>query len=70
MMPLTGWLAGQFGVKYTFLASVVGFTIASALVHDVILLLIRDGITQLSQAAGDGDGERDFSLFPIIAAAY
>jgi MFS family permease len=30
-MPLTGWLAGHFGVKYVFLASVVGFTIASAL---------------------------------------
>jgi MFS transporter, DHA2 family, multidrug resistance protein len=30
-MPLTGWLAGHFGVKYIFLASVVGFTIASAL---------------------------------------
>ena len=31
MMPLTGWLAGRFGVKYIFIASVVGFTIASAL---------------------------------------
>src|SRR5207244_765679 len=31
MMPLTGWLAGHFGVKYIFLASVVGFTITSAL---------------------------------------
>jgi len=31
MMPLTGWLAGRFGVKYIFLASVIGFTIASAL---------------------------------------
>src|SRR5947209_17744786 len=31
MMPLTGWLAGHFGVKYIFLASVVGFTLASAL---------------------------------------
>jgi MFS transporter, DHA2 family, multidrug resistance protein len=30
-MPLTGWLAGHFGVKYIFLASVVGFTLASAL---------------------------------------
>src|SRR5438270_9928489 len=30
MMPLTGWLAGHFGVKYIFLASVVGFTITSA----------------------------------------
>jgi DHA2 family multidrug resistance protein len=31
MIPLTGWLAGRFGVKYIFIASVVGFTIASAL---------------------------------------
>jgi DHA2 family multidrug resistance protein len=31
MMPLTGWLAGHFGVKYIFLASVIGFTLASAL---------------------------------------
>src|SRR5208282_4974555 len=31
MMPLTGWLAGRFGIKFIFLASVIGFTIASAL---------------------------------------
>jgi DHA2 family multidrug resistance protein len=31
MMPLTGWLAGRFGIKYIFLASVIGFTLASAL---------------------------------------
>src|SRR5271154_3810818 len=31
MMPLTGWLATRFGVKYVFLISVVGFTLASAL---------------------------------------
>jgi len=31
MMPLTGWLAGRFGIKYVFLISVVGFTLASAL---------------------------------------
>ena len=31
MMPLTGWLAGQFGIKYIFLVSVIGFTLASAL---------------------------------------
>src|SRR5438477_5023333 len=31
MMPLTGWLAGRFGIKHIFLASIVGFTIASAL---------------------------------------
>ena len=31
MMPLTGWLAGHFGIKYVFLISVAGFTLASAL---------------------------------------
>ena len=31
MTPLTGWLAGRFGIKYVFLFSVIGFTIASAL---------------------------------------
>jgi MFS transporter, DHA2 family, multidrug resistance protein len=31
MMPLTGWLAGCFGIKYVFVLSVVGFTAASAL---------------------------------------
>jgi len=31
MMPLTGWLAGRFGIKYVFLVSVIGFTFASAL---------------------------------------
>lgn len=31
MMPLTGWLASRFGIKYIFLASVIGFTLASAL---------------------------------------
>jgi MFS transporter, DHA2 family, multidrug resistance protein len=31
MTPLTGWLAGRFGVKYVFLISVAGFTISSAL---------------------------------------
>ncbi len=31
MTPLTGWLAGRFGIKYVFLISVIGFTAASAL---------------------------------------
>jgi DHA2 family multidrug resistance protein len=31
MMPLTGWLASRFGVRPIFLASVIGFTITSAL---------------------------------------
>jgi DHA2 family multidrug resistance protein len=30
-MPLIGWLADRLGVKYLFLASVIGFTFASAL---------------------------------------
>jgi DHA2 family multidrug resistance protein len=30
-MPLTGWMAGRIGIKYVFLFSVAGFTIASAL---------------------------------------
>jgi MFS transporter, DHA2 family, multidrug resistance protein len=31
MMPLSGWLAGRFGIKYIYLLSVAGFTLASAL---------------------------------------
>ena len=31
MTPLTGWLAGRFGIKYVFFFSVAGFTFASAL---------------------------------------
>src|SRR5262249_10676584 len=31
MTPLTGWLAGRFGIKWVFLISVAGFTVASAL---------------------------------------
>jgi DHA2 family multidrug resistance protein len=31
MTPLTGWLAGRFGIKHVFLVSVGGFTVASAL---------------------------------------
>jgi MFS transporter, DHA2 family, multidrug resistance protein len=31
MMPLSGWLAGRFGIKYVLLLSVAGFTLASAL---------------------------------------
>ncbi|HEX5320906.1 MAG TPA: DHA2 family efflux MFS transporter permease subunit [Stellaceae bacterium] len=30
-MPLTGWLAGRFGIKYIFLFSVIIFTVSSAL---------------------------------------
>ena len=31
MTPLTGWLAGHFGIKHVFFFSVAGFTVASAL---------------------------------------
>jgi MFS transporter, DHA2 family, multidrug resistance protein len=31
MTPLTGWLAGRFGIKYVFFISVVGFTVTSVL---------------------------------------
>src|SRR6476619_2098414 len=31
MTPLTGWLAGRFGIKHVFLISVAGFTVASVL---------------------------------------
>src|SRR5262245_56869301 len=31
IMPLTGWAAGQFGIKYLILGSIIGFTLASAL---------------------------------------
>jgi len=31
MTPLTGWLAGRFGIKWVFFISVAGFTLASAL---------------------------------------
>src|SRR5882724_3420779 len=50
MMPLTGWLAGHFGVKYIFLASVIGFTITSALcgaamsLNQLVLYRVLQGI--------------------------
>ena len=61
MMPLTGWLAGRFGIKYMFLASVVGFTVASALcgaatsLRELVLFralqgLAGAGLIPLSQA--------------------
>src|SRR6516225_4909071 len=31
MTPLTGWLAGRFGIKWVFFISVAGFTLASVL---------------------------------------
>jgi DHA2 family multidrug resistance protein len=61
MMPLTGWLAGRFGIKYVFLASVASFTVASALCGAATSLselvffralqgLARAGLIPLSQA--------------------
>jgi DHA2 family multidrug resistance protein len=51
MTPLTGWLAGQFGIKYVFLISVVGFTLSSALcgaatsLTQLVLYRILQGIS-------------------------
>ena len=38
MTPLTGWLAGRLGIKYVFLISVAGFTLASALCGSALSL--------------------------------
>src|SRR4051794_17566483 len=61
MMPLTGWLAGRFGVRPVFVASVVGFTITSALcgaatsldqlvVYRVLQGICSAGLVPLGQA--------------------
>jgi DHA2 family multidrug resistance protein len=61
MMPLTGWLAGHFGIKYIFVASVLSFTVASALcgiatnLNELVLFralqgLAGAGLIPLSQA--------------------
>jgi DHA2 family multidrug resistance protein len=50
MTPLTGWLAGRYGVKKVFLISVVGFTIASVLcglatsLSQIVLYRLLQGI--------------------------
>src|SRR5215467_8788940 len=50
MTPLTGWLAGRFGVKYVFLISVIGFTLASALcgaatsLAEIVLYRLLQGV--------------------------
>ena len=60
-MPLTGWLAGRFGIKEIFLVSVVIFTVASALcgaatnLGELVLFRILQGfgsaaLVPLSQA--------------------
>ena len=49
-MPLTGWIAGRFGIRYIFLASVIGFTVASALcgaaasLNQLVLYRVLQGI--------------------------
>jgi MFS transporter, DHA2 family, multidrug resistance protein len=50
MTPLTGWLATRFGVKYVFLISVAGFTVASALcgaatsLAEIVLYRLLQGV--------------------------
>jgi MFS transporter, DHA2 family, multidrug resistance protein len=50
MTPLTGWLAGGFGIKRVFLVSVAGFTVASALcgvaenLTQIVLFRLLQGI--------------------------
>src|SRR5215471_81568 len=51
MTPLTGWLAGRFGIKYVFFISVVGFTLASALcasaasLAEIVIYRLLQGIS-------------------------
>ncbi len=50
MTPLSGWLAGRFGRKRTFMVSIVGFTMASMLcglatsVPEIVLFRVLQGI--------------------------
>ena len=74
MMPLTGWLAGRFGVKYIFLASVIGFTIASALCGAATSLAAARALPRPARrvrrragAAGAGDAVHDL---PARAHGY
>jgi DHA2 family multidrug resistance protein len=54
MMPLTGWLAGRFGIKYIFLVSVIGFTLASALCGAATSLAQLVFVRALQGVAGAG----------------
>ena len=51
MTPLTGWLAGRFGIKYVFFISVTGFTLASALcgsatsLVEIVIYRVLQGIS-------------------------
>ena len=50
MTPLTGWLAGRFGIKRVFLVSIAGFTLASMLcgaaasLEQIVLYRLLQGI--------------------------
>ena len=65
MMPLTGWLAGRFGIKHIFLISVIGFTLVSALC-DAATSLWR--ARSLSRVAGGGRGRADPTVAGDLAA--
>ncbi|MEJ1959765.1 MAG: MDR family MFS transporter [Nitrosomonadales bacterium] len=51
MIPLTGWLSGRLGRKKVFLASIVGFTVTSALcgisttLPEIVLFRLLQGIS-------------------------
>jgi DHA2 family multidrug resistance protein len=54
MTPLTGWLAGRFGIKYVFVLSVAGVTAASALCGSATKLtelVVYRGLQGLCSAA-------------------
>ena len=50
MTPVTGWFAGRFGVKHTFLIAIIGFTLASALcgaaqnLAEIVLFRVAQGM--------------------------
>ncbi|MFO0986221.1 MAG: DHA2 family efflux MFS transporter permease subunit [Alphaproteobacteria bacterium] len=50
MTPLTGWLAGRFGIKRVFLVSIAGFTLASMLcgaaasLEQIVLYRLLQGV--------------------------
>ena len=50
MTPVTGWFAGRFGVKHTFLIAIIGFTVASALcgaaqnLVEIVLFRVAQGM--------------------------
>ena len=60
-MPLTGWLAGRFGIKFIFLASVIGFTITSGLcgaaesLPQLVIFRLLQGVSARPGAARPGD---------------